>query len=222
MILRKIFGGARKKPDTERLPRIHDFVDVVVMGRPLESVSIEAIDGKEIVTGELAAGPGEPAMFVYQTVSGRFRFATKVLSAKDGAVRFKLPACIEPVTASAQQKRSSARMHTLVPTHWRFAPGRKGVGEFMKGSVRDISLGGCALIVDREFKLGQVLEVKLPLEAGKPPLQLLSEVTRAEQIPTSGKFSHGLRLLETTPQEDRAIEDFMNRKRAELRVRGLA
>ncbi|MDQ2871659.1 MAG: PilZ domain-containing protein [Candidatus Eremiobacteraeota bacterium] len=220
MIFRKIFGSAPKKTiDTDRLPRLRDFVDVAVMGRPVESVSVESIDDTEICTGALPAGPGEPAMFVYATPSGRFRFATKVLSTQGGIVRFKLPASIEEVAGS--QKRS-ARMHTLVPTQWRFAPGRKGVGEFLKGSVRDIGLGGCALIVERQFKLGQLLEVKLPLQPGAPPLQVLAEVTRSEQIPTSGKFSHGLRLLETTSAQERAIEYFMNRKQSELRARGLA
>jgi hypothetical protein len=45
---------------------------------------------------------------------------------------------------------------------------------------------------------------------------------RVEQVPTSGKHSHGLRFHGLTPTEDMAIRDFINRRTAELRSRGLA
>jgi c-di-GMP-binding flagellar brake protein YcgR len=102
------------------------------------------------------------------------------------------------------------------------APGGMGVGEFMKGSIRDISRGGCAIIVDRQCKVGQWLEVKMTLRADSPPVTVLGEIVRCEQIPTSGKFSHGLRFHGVSAEEDRTILDFINRRQAELRSRGLA
>jgi c-di-GMP-binding flagellar brake protein YcgR len=102
------------------------------------------------------------------------------------------------------------------------APGGKGVGDFMKGSIRDISRGGCALIMDRMCKVGQTIEVKMTLSSTAPPLTVLGEVMRAEQVKTSGKFSHGLRFHGLTPVEDRAILEFINRRTSELRNRGLA
>jgi hypothetical protein len=45
---------------------------------------------------------------------------------------------------------------------------------------------------------------------------------RVEQIPTSGRFSHGMRFHGLTAEEDYAILDFINRRQAELRNRGLA
>jgi hypothetical protein len=97
-----------------------------------------------------------------------------------------------------------------------------GVGEFMKGSIRDISRGGCAIIVDRQCKVGQWLEVKMSLRSDAPPLTVLGEIMRCEQVPTSGKFSHGLRFQGLTPEEDHVILEFINRKQADLRSRGLA
>jgi hypothetical protein len=41
-------------------------------------------------------------------------------------------------------------------------------------------------------------------------------------VPTSGKHSHGLRFQGVTPDEDRAILEFINKKQADLRSRGLA
>ncbi len=224
----KLFGGAnakkKKKLDAQQLPAIHAFVDVTVMGRSMKSVSIEDIGEKEIVTGEALGRAGETAAFIYQNEHGRFRFSTRVVGFGGGRTRFELPAFIEPLGGGTEdgQKRASLRLDTLVPGFWRFAPSCQGVGEFMKGSVRDISRGGCSLITDRRFKIGQMLELKLQLRADFAPLQVFGEVVRVEQIPTSGKFSHGLRLHGTREDEERAILQFIHRRQADLRNRGLA
>jgi c-di-GMP-binding flagellar brake protein YcgR len=51
---------------------------------------------------------------------------------------------------------------------------------------------------------------------------LLGEVMRHDHIPTSGKHSHGLRFQGVRPEEEQAIVDFINKKQADLRSRGLA
>jgi c-di-GMP-binding flagellar brake protein YcgR len=105
---------------------------------------------------------------------------------------------------------------------WRLTNNGKGTGEYLKGSIRDISRGGCALIMDRQCKVGQMLEIKMNLRGDAPPLQVLGEVMRVETIPTSGKHSHGLRFQALSPDEDRAILEFINKRQADLRSRGLA
>jgi c-di-GMP-binding flagellar brake protein YcgR len=223
VIFKTLFGGSAKKgiPE-EKLPPLHSFVDVTVSGRAARSVSVEEL-GPRIAVGDTVGRKGERAVFVYQNAAGKFRFASSVLEARAGMTFFEMPQRIETLGGGGgKQKRSSVRLDTLLTGQWRMAPGGKGVGEFMKGSVRDISRGGCALITDRMCKVGQTIEVKLTLNSSAPPLTVLGEVMRAEQVPTSSKYSHGLRFHGVTPVEDRAILDFINRRTTELRNRGLA
>jgi c-di-GMP-binding flagellar brake protein YcgR len=175
------------------------------------------------VTRDVLGRAGEAAVILYSTSAGRYRAATKILAASANSTHFEAPKRVELVGAtSGSQKRSSVRLDTLVPGHWRFAPNGKGSGEFHRATVRDISRGGCSLIVDRAIKGGTTVEVRITLKADVPPVTLLGEVVRHQEIKASGKHSHGLRFHGVTPEEDHAIVDFINRKQAELRNRGLA
>lgn len=224
MIFKSLFrGGAAKKAlPEEKLPTKHSFVDVTVSGRAARSVSVEESGPACIAVGDAVGRKGERAVFVYQTPAGRFRFAANITEVKGGMTYFEMPARIETVGGGGAQKRSSVRLDTLLSGHWRMAPSGKGVGEFMKGSIRDISRGGCALIMDRQCKVGQTIEVKMTLSSTAPPLTVLGEVMRTEQVKTSNKFNHGLRFHGLTPVEDKTILEFITRRTAELRHRGLA
>jgi len=225
MIFKAIFGGSSSRVPATRLPAVHGFVDVAVAGRPVRSVSVEAIDGHSIFTREILGRSGEPAVFVYANEHGKFRFATRIVRAKDGETEFEAPKRVDAVGAAGgggAQKRASVRLDAIVPGQWRFAPQGKGMGEFVRANIRDISRGGCSLIVDRHLKGGTTLEVRLQLRPDRPLVALLGEVMRTEPIAATGRFSHGLRFHGITPEEDHAILDFINRKQAELRSRGLA
>jgi c-di-GMP-binding flagellar brake protein YcgR len=128
------------------------------------------------------------------------------------------PAVAQP---TAGQKRQNVRLDAIVNGEWRFAPGGIGTGEFGKATIRDISRGGCSLILDRELKPRTGVEVRMRLRPEGEALTLLGEVMRHEKIPTSGKYSHGLRFHGIRPAEDQAIIDFINRRQADLRSRGL-
>jgi c-di-GMP-binding flagellar brake protein YcgR len=222
VIFKSLFrGSAKKGVPEEKLPAQHSFVDVTVAGRGSRSVSVEEVGPERIAVGDTVGRKGERGVFVYQNAMGKFRFAVTITDLRDGMTYFEMPERVETL-GGGQQKRSSVRLDTLLSGHWRMAPGGKGVGEFQKGSIRDISRGGCALIMDRQCKVGQTIEVKMSLNSNAPPLTVLGEVMRSEQVPTSGKFSHGLRFHGLTPLEDRAILEFINRRTAELRSRGLA
>ncbi len=221
MILKSLFGGsARKAIPHDRLPALHAFVDVAVMGRPMRTVSVEELGPKHIAVAQIVGRAGERGAFVYQNAGGKFRFSANILHVKNGMTFFEQPAKVEAIGGT--QKRSSVRLDTLVSGFWRMAPGGQGVGEFMKGSIRDISRGGCAIITERQCKVGQWLEIRMSLRTQDPEVAVLGEIVRVEQIPTSGKFSHGLRFHGLTPEAERAILEFINRKQAELRSRGLA
>ncbi len=223
MLFKSLFrvGAKTKSVPEERLPVLHSFIDVTVMGRSARSVSVEEIGPDAIVVGDIVGRAGERAAFVYQNPAGRFRFGTTVDQVKDGMTYFKMPERIEALGGGAQ-KRSSVRMDVLIAGLWRLTNNGKGTGEFLKGNIRDISRGGCALILDRACKVGQLLEVKMNIRADAPPLTVLGEVMRVEVVQTSGKHSHGLRFHGLTPDEDRAILEFINKKQADLRSRGLA
>jgi hypothetical protein len=221
-MLKSLFGTRTSFPPA-KLPQRNSSVDVVVGGRPSRTVTVDECSEKGIVTRDVIGRAGEPATFVYTTPAGRFRLQTKIVGVKGTNTYFEPPKRIDLVgAAQASQKRSSVRLDALVNGGWRFALNGKGTGEFFKATIQDISRGGCALNTDRALREGNTIEVKLTLREGKPPLVLLAEVKRHHEIRASGKHSHGLRFLGVRPEEDNAIVEFINRKQAELRSRGLA
>ncbi len=217
----KLFGKPAVPPS--KLPTANSFVDVIVGGRPSRSVTVESVGAKGIVTRDVVGRVGESAVILYTTQAGRYRASTRIAATSGSATQFELPKRVDLVgAAGGAQKRSSVRLDTLVAGQWRYAPGGKGAGEFSKATVRDISRGGASLITDRPVKMGSHVEVRIPLRGDLPPITLLGEVVRHDEIKASGKHSHGLRFHGVRPEEDHAIIDFINRKQAELRSRGLA
>jgi c-di-GMP-binding flagellar brake protein YcgR len=221
VLFKSLFRAKTKSMPEEQLPALHSFVDVTVVGRSMRSVSVEEMGAEEIAVGDVVGRAGERAAFIYQNAAGKWRFGTTILRVQDGMTFFKMPDRVESIGGGAQ-KRSSVRMDVLIAGMWRLTNNGKGTGEYLKGNIRDISRGGCALIIDRPCKVGQTLEVKMNLRSDAPPLTVLGEVMRVETVPTSGKQSHGLRFHGLTPDEDRAILEFINKRQADLRSRGLA
>jgi hypothetical protein len=221
-VFKQLFGkSGGVAPD--KLPQVNSFIDVIVGGRSARQVTVESVGAKGIVTRESLGKVGETAIMVYQTQSGRYRAQTKIAALGMGTTQFELPRSATLIGAvSGAQKRQSVRLDAIVSGFWRFAPGGVGKGEYAKATLRDISRGGCSLIIDRELKLGAQVEVRMQLKSDAPALVLLGEVMRHEQILTSGKHSHGLRFHGMRPEEDQAIVEFINRRQAELRSRGLA
>ena len=222
-MLKSLFGGRTGSLPASKLPQIHSMVDAFVGSRPARSVTVEGVTSKGIAIGESLGKPGETVVLVYVTQAGKFRAQTKILATNGSATQLDVPKKAALIgAATGAQKRQSVRLDTLVTGQWRSAPGGKGMGDFARATLRDISRGGCSLIMDRPLKLGTMVEVKMALSSQRPPLALLGEVMRHEQIETSGKQSHGLRFHGIRPEEDQAIIDFINHKQTDLRNRGLA
>ncbi len=166
MIFKSIFKGSPKKSVAEeKFPAQHSFVDVTVMGRAPRSVSVEQVGPKYIVVGDALGRSGERGAFVYQNAAGRFRFGATIAKVERGMTYFEMPGRIEALSGGGSQKRSSVRLDTLVAGHWRMATGGKGIGEFQKGSIRDISRGGCALIMDRSARWANGWKSRFRFEA---------------------------------------------------------
>jgi hypothetical protein len=223
-MLKSFFGGRGDDVPPTKLPLLNSFVDVIVTGRPAQSVTVESVSPKAIVTRDALGRVGEVAVLVYTAAAGRFRAEARILSVNATSTTFELPRRISLIgAAGGAQKRQNVRLDAIVSGEWRFAPRGVGSGEFSKATVRDISRGGCSLILDRPLKLHTNVEVRMKLrQDGSAPVTLLGEVMRHEEIKTSGKHSHGLRFHGVRPDEDQAIIDFINRRQADLRSRGLA
>lgn len=204
--------------DTSRLPRAGTHVEVIAAGRAARIASVESVEHVIRLAGVIARA-GENAVFVYSGESGRYKFSTKCVEYRDGYTTFALPRRVSHIGAAvAPQKRANVRLDAPVTGWWRPAPGGKGVGQFDRGHVRDISRGGCSVILERAFRPGALLEVRLALGAG-PSLSLLGVVMRCEAAGPRHS-THGLRFQGLTPAEDRAILTFINRSHVELRGRG--
>jgi hypothetical protein len=223
-MFKSIFGGrGGSAVPLSKLPQLNSFVDVIVDGRPARSVTVESVGAKGVVTRDALGSVGETAVLVYNAAAGRFRMETKIVAVSAKSTQFDPPKRLSLIgAAGGSQKRQNVRLDAIVTGEWRFAPGGVGSGEFAKATIRDISRGGCSLIVDRELKLHTKVEIRMKLKSDAPALNFLGEVMRHEKIKSSGKSSHGLRFHGLRPEEDQAIIEFINRRQADLRSRGLA
>ncbi len=208
-----------------KLPQLHAFVELAVLGGgPRGSVTFEALHEVSFTVQALPGmHAGQTGVFCYQNPAGKFRFSAKCNAVKGHHAVFKLPQRIETIQVfGGTQQRSAVRLDATLNAHWRFAHGGKGVGDFMRASITDISRTGASLIVDRELKRGTSVEVRFAVTSSPAPLALLAEVMRASKIEASGKNSLGLRFQGIKAEEDRAIMEFINKRQAERRSRGLA
>jgi hypothetical protein len=208
-----------------KLPQINSFVDLTITGGgPRGSVCVEGIGDRSLTVGSLpGTKPGATGVFSYSNTVGRFRFSAKCTEIRGGNAVFAIPERIETLQVfSGAQQRTAVRIDATVPAQWRFAPGGKGTGDYVRGSLTDISRSGASLIVDREVKKGTFVESRFNVSTSAAPLVLLGEVMRSSAIESSKRLSLGLRFHGVKPEEDRAIMEFINKRQAERRNRGLA
>ena len=223
-----IFGlRSRPLPDQLKLklPELNSFVALAMTGSgPRGSVCIESLTERNLSVAALpGTNVGATGVFNYENAVGKFRFASKCVALRAGMATFAMPERIEALHVFASdQTRNAARLDATVPVRWRFAPGGRGSGDFARASLTDISQTGASLIVDREIRRGTYLETCFAVNPAAPPLVLLGEVTRSAGIDSSKKIALGLRFNAMKPAEERAITEFITKRQAERRSRGLA
>ena len=207
-----------------KLPPVNEFVDLVMTGGgPRGSVCVESVDRTIAVRALTGTKIGGTGVFNYNNVIGRFRFSAKCVAVRGPLAVFALPDHVETLQIfSGAQQRAAVRLDATVPAQWRFAPGGKGAGDWTRGSLTDISRSGASLIVDREVKKGTYVEVRFAVSTAASPLALLGEVMRCAALESSKKVSLGLRFHGVKLEEDRSIMEFINKRQAERRNRGLA
>ncbi len=207
----------------DMLPSLHSFVDVVVTNGPKGSVCVETTGVKSFSTQALPGmSTGQSARVAYQNNTGKYRFTATITGLDGQMATFAVPARIETVQKFKVHKRSNVRVDTTVAAQWRFAPSGRIATEWQKANVSDISRAGCSLTTDKAVKAGVKVEVRAPLLEGGKDVMLRAEVMRVGTIETSKKNNVGLKFVELTPEGERAIVDFINRRQTTLRSRGLA
>ncbi len=228
MIVMRMLGLARK-PLTEqlkrKLPAPNAFVDLAMTARgPRGSVCVETLDDRVFAVTLLPGiTPGVTGVFNYQNVHGRFRFSTKCLAVRGAQAVFAVPDRVETVQIfSAERQRAAVRLDATLPAQWRYAPAGKGTGDYTRASIIDLSRSGASLIVERDVRTGTYVETRFAVSTAATPLVLLGEVMRSEKLDQSKKISLGLRFQGVKADEDRAIMEFINKRQAERRNRGLA
>ena len=208
-----------------KLPAVNSFVEVVMIGHgPRGSVCVEDLQERSLVVGALEGlRVGGTGVFSYANASGRFRFSSKCVAVRGATAVFALPERVETLQVFTEaQQRSALRLDATVPAQWRFAPGGKGSGDWVRASLTDISRSGASLIVDRDLQKGSFVEARFAVSTAATPLVLLGEVMRNSPLESSKKISLGLRFHGMKAEEDRAIMEFINKRQAERRNRGLA
>jgi hypothetical protein len=220
------FGPKALSPQLKvKLPQVNGWIDVVMTGGgPRGTVCVESLGSRDMsVSAMTGMKPGATGVFTYSNAIGKFRFSTKCLALQGHAALFALPERIETLQVfSGAQKRAAVRLDATVPAQWRFAPGGRGHGDWVRGSLIDLSRSGASLIVDREVKDGTQLETRFAVSTAATPLVLVAEVMRNSPIDMTKKISLGIRFQGVKPEDDRAIMDFINKRQADRRSRGLA
>jgi c-di-GMP-binding flagellar brake protein YcgR len=219
--------GLKKAPSPkqmrEMLPALHSFVDVAVRNGPKGSVCFENAGTKTFLTSAIdGMSPGQSVSFLYSNAQGRYRF-TATITATDGKqATFAMPTRIETVQKFAgAHKRTTVRIDTTVAMSWRYAQVGKIASEWQKAFVSDISRSGCSLGTDKPIKVGNTLELKLPLRAGGGEVQIRAEAMRVDTIDAKNKYSVGLKFSSGQAEAERAVVDYINRRQTDLRGRGL-
>jgi c-di-GMP-binding flagellar brake protein YcgR len=219
--------GIKKAPSSKQLrgmlPSMHSFVDVSVRNGPKGSVCFENSGTTTFVTSVLPGmSPGQQASFNYQNTGGKYRFNTAVKAVDAKQATFALPAKIETVQKfGGSRQRTNVRIDTTVAMQWRYHSDGKVQSEWQKGVLSDISRTGSSLTTDRVLKVGNLLELKLPLLAGSDPIVVRAEAKRIDKIEGTQKYNVGLSFHPLKPEAERALIEFINRRQVDLRTRGL-
>jgi hypothetical protein len=221
--------GLRPRPLPDqlklKLPQLNSFVNLTMTrDGPRGSVCVESLSDRCFTVPALpGTTAGATGVFNYENAVGKFRFASKCTALRHGIATFAIPERIEALHVFASlAQRDAQRMDVAMTAHWRFAPGARGSGDFTRASLMDISRTGASLIADREIKRGTYLEICFAINPTAPPIVLIGEVMRSSAIESSKKIALGLRFNAPKPEDERAITEYITKRQAERRSRGLA
>jgi hypothetical protein len=220
------FGNRSRRnasPDARgKLPEVNSFVEISIGGSSArESLPVNEISATHIVT-RLGAGMvvGAVADFLYITSQGRFRMLTVCSQTDAEQAFFDLPTDIKTIEAFAQ-RRSDVRVPCVIPVQWRYAPGGRGNGNYLPGSMKDLSRGGTSLVVGAALKVGAQVEARFTLKTKGAPVVQVCEVVRATKIELSDKNMFGARFVEIDVDDADMLDTFVHERQTQRRNRGI-
>jgi len=97
--------------------------------------------------------------------------------------------------------------------------GHDYVGGWQEASLtRDISLGGCYVVAERPYPIGEIFEFDFKIPFGDKQISFIGEVTRVE--PSSGKgkdqyFGHGISFMKIK-EKDKHKKDMFEKNLQEI------
>jgi hypothetical protein len=217
--------GLKKKPAAPNLramlPATHAFVTFVVRGTGLEGrLCFEGASLKTFRTTKIAGmAPGQNGVFTYSNQSGKYMFTARLVSISDDQAVFNLPEEIKVVSrAPVPDRRAEPRIDTTMNAEWRFKPVGKIVSSWNRVVISDLSRISANMASDRDFKAGDVIEVRMTLDAAKS-ITLDAAILRSEK--TGGRYKIGLTFRHVDEESSHIITRFVNKRMTELRARGL-
>jgi hypothetical protein len=203
------------------LPATHSFVTFVVRGGgPEGRICFEGASLKTFRTTKIAGmAPGQSGVFTYTNAIGKFTFAARVLSVTDDQAVFNLPDDIKTIARTAgPERRAEPRVDTTISAEWRFKPVGKIVGTWTKVTISDLSRTSANMTAERDFKVNDVIEVRITLDAGQT-IVVDAATVRSEKAGI--KFKVGLALRHVDEESSHVVTRFVNKRMTELRSRGL-
>jgi hypothetical protein len=212
-LFRSLFRGVRSNQQEvdlrDKLPQVNGFVDVAVgPNGPRESIPIDDITGTSLVARcPEGLERGASVDFLYTNLIGRFRFATRCLTLEGREAHFELPVIIKTLQTFGY-RRNAQRIQWLIPVQWRYAPEGIGYGNYLAGSLNDLSRTGASLVVERELKSGSQVEIRFALKPDET-FVALCQVVRAAKIDTSARSAVGIRFIEIDALAERKLVDYI-------------
>ena len=193
--------GGKKAPSPKQLrdmlPTLHSFVDVAVRNGPKGSVCFENAGIKTFITSVLPGmAAGQQVTFSYSTTTGKIPLHDRGESGRRQTSDIRYP----------RQDRDGAEVRGSRETHQR--PHRyDGTGamalfvdrqdreRMAKGNIeRSQPHGRSSLATERDIKIGNILELKMPLAPSGAPTLARAEAKRVQKIEGTSKFNGRLEL----------------------------
>ncbi len=78
-----------------------------------------------------------------------------------------------------------------------------------KSVIRDISLGGCKIVIPKPIPKGSIIKIGLELETLNKPLELSAEIIWIREMESNRKYEAGLKFIYSNPEQQQQIEKYL-------------
>ncbi|MCM8800200.1 MAG: Flp pilus assembly complex ATPase component TadA, partial [Candidatus Omnitrophica bacterium] len=86
---------------------------------------------------------------------------------------------------------------------------KKGLNSEQMAVTKNVSCGGLLFVFDTLIPIGSILELKLEIPDGQPPLECLARITRIEEIEEAQKYEIAVCFLDITSNQRARLERYL-------------